>query len=99
MKKNRTSWGDRGAEAMVKVISYIKSNLLKDMITGKMEKEIQKELKEREPEPVKIKKVKQGKIKYATKNSILESLTGFRRQKVTELLRIKGFNEMRIIGN
>ena len=99
MKKNRTSWGDRGAEAMVKVISYIKSNLLKDLITGKMEKEIQKELKEREPEPVKIKKVKQGKIKYATKNSILESLTGFRRQKVTEVLRIKGFNEMRIIGN
>lgn len=99
MKKNRTSWSDRGAEAMVKVISYIKSNLLKDLITGNMEKEIQKELNEREPEPVKIKKIKQGKIKYATKNSIIESLTGFRKQKLIELLRLKGFNEMRIIGN
>lgn len=45
MKKNRTSWCDEGAEAMVKVISYIKSNLLDDVITGKMEKAIQKELK------------------------------------------------------
>lgn len=99
MKKNRTSWSDRGAEAMIKVISYIKSNLLEDLITGKMEKEIQQELSERIAEPKKVKKIKIGKIKYATKNSILESLTGFRRQKVTELLRNKGFNEMRIIGN
>ena len=35
----------------------------------------------------------------ATKNSIIESLTGYRKQKLTELLRLKGFNEMRIIGN
>lgn len=99
MKKNRTSWSDRGAEAMVKVISYIKSNLLEELITGKMERKIQQELSERITEPKKVKKIKMGKIKYATKNSILESLTGFRRQKVTELLRNKGFNEMRIIGN
>lgn len=64
-----------------------------------MEKEIQKELKERESEPKKIKKIKQGKIKYATKNSILESLVGYSKQKAIDLLRIKGFNEMRIIGN
>lgn len=38
MKKNRTSWSDVGAEAMVKVISYIKSNLLDDLMTGKMKK-------------------------------------------------------------
>jgi len=99
MKKNRTSWCDEGAEAMVKVISYMKSNMLDDLITGKMEKSIQKELSERIEEPKKIKKVKLGKVKYATKNSILESLTGFRRQKLEELLRIRGFNEMRIIGN
>lgn len=47
MKKNRTSWCDDGAEAMVKVISYMKSNLLDDLITGRMEKAIQKELSER----------------------------------------------------
>lgn len=35
MKKNRTSWCDDGAEAMVKVISYIKSNMLEDLITEK----------------------------------------------------------------
>ena len=99
MKKNRTSWSDDGAEAMVKVISYMKSNLLDDLITGRMEKAIQEELGERIEEPKKVKKKKLGKVKYATKNSILESLTGFRKQKVIELLRNKGFNEMRIIGN
>ena len=99
MKKNRTSWSDNGAEAMVKVISYIKSNLLEDLITRKMEKSIEKELSERIEEPKQVKKIKQGKIKYATQNSILESLTGYRKQKVKELLRNKTFNEMRIIGN
>ena len=99
MKKNRTSWCDEGAEAMVKVISYIKSNLLDDLITGKMEKSIQQELSERVEEPKKVKKIKLGKIKYATQNSILESLTGFRKQKVKDLLRNKTFNQMRIIGN
>ena len=75
MKKNRTSWCDEGAEAMVKVISYIKSNLLDDLITGKIEKSIQEELIERIEEPRKVKKINLGKIKYATQNSILESLT------------------------
>ena len=99
MKKNRTSWSDKGAEAMVKVISYIKSNLLEDLITGKMKKAIEKELDERILEPKKIRKKKIGKIKYVTKNSILESLTGFRRLKLKNLLRDKSFNEMHIIGN
>lgn len=99
MKNNRTSWSDRGSEAMVKVISYIKSNLLEDLITGKMKKAIEKELDERIPEPKKMRKIKIGKIKYATKNSILESLTGFRRLKLKNLLRDKSFNEMHIIGN
>ena len=99
MKKNRTSWSDNGAEAMVKVISYIKSNLLEELITGEMEKSIQKELSERIEEPKKVKKIKQGKMKYATQNSILESLTGYRKQKLKDLLRNKTFNQMRIIGN
>lgn len=99
MKKNRTSWSDNGAEAMVKVISYIKSNLLDDLITGRMEKAIQEELSERIEEPRKVKKIKLGKIKYATQNSILESLTGYRKQKVIDLLRNKTFNQMRIVGN
>ena len=84
---------------MVKVISYIKSNILEDLITGKMKKAIDKELSERVEEPKKIKKVKVGKIKFATKNSILESLVGFKKQRVSELIRNKGFNEMRLIGD
>jgi len=99
MKKNRTSWGDTGAEAMIKVISYQKSNLLEDLISGTLEKKIQKELNERVAEPKKVKKIKIGKMKYATKNSILESLTGFRKLKVKDLLRNKTFNEMRMIGD
>lgn len=99
MKKNRTSWSDRGSEAMVKVISYVKSNMLEDLITGRMEKAIETEIAERIPEPKKVKKVKIGKIRYATQNTILESLTGFRKLKVKGLLRNKSFNEMRIIGN
>ena len=99
MKKNRTSWSDDGAEAMVKVISYIKSNLLEDLITGEMERSVEKELSERIEEPKKVKKIKLGKIKYATQSSILESLTGYRKQKVKDLLRNKTFNQMRIIGN
>lgn len=99
MKKNRTSWCDEGAEAMVKVISYIKSNLLDDLITGRMENSIQKELSERVEETRKVKKIKLGKIKYATQNSILESLTGYRKQKVIDLLKNKTFNQMRIVGN
>ena len=99
MKKNRTSWSENGAEAMVKVISYIKSNLLEDLITGEMERSVEKELSERIEEPKKVKKIKLGKIKYATQSSILESLTGYRKQKVKDLLRNKTFNQMRIIGN
>lgn len=96
MKKNRTSWCDEGAEAMVKVISYIKSNLLDDVITGKMEKAIQTELSERIEEPKKVKKIKIGKIKYATQNSILENITENRKQEVIEILRNKTFNELKI---
>lgn len=98
MKKNRTSWSDKGSEAMVKVISYLKSNNLEDLITGKIEKAIRKELSERVAEPKKVKKIKIGKIKYATKNSILESLTGFRKMKVKDLLRNRSFEEMKIMG-
>lgn len=99
MKKNRTSWSDRGSEAMVRVISYVKSNMLEDLITGEMEKAIEIEINERIAEPKKVKKSKVGKIRYATQNTILENLTGFRKLKVKDLLRNKSFNQMRIIGN
>ena len=97
MKKNRTSWSPHGAEAMVKVISYVKSNLLEDLITGEMEKAIEKELSERELEPRKIPKIKLGKVKYAGKQTILESLEKYNRPIIEEILRGKSFNEMNVM--
>lgn len=99
MKKNRTSWSDVGAEAMIKIISYVKSNKLEEIISGKMKKEIEKEIKSRIPQPKKIKKVKAGKIKETSKSIITDSLNSFNRLYIKDLLRLKSFNEMRIIGN
>ena len=99
MKKNRTSWSDVGAEAMVKLISYVKSNTLDDLITGELEKKVEKEVKSRFPQPIKIKKVKLGKIRTANKNVILDSLSEFNRLYVKDLLKLRSFGEMRIIGN
>ena len=58
MKRNRTSWSLIGAEAMLKVISYVKNNTIEDLITGKMKEKIDEELSKRIPEPKKIKKIK-----------------------------------------
>ena len=99
MKKNRTSWSDAGAEAMVKLISYVKSNTIDDLITGELEKKVENEVKSRFPQPIKIKKVKLGKIRTASKNMILDNLSEFNRLYVKDLLRLKGFGEMRLIGN
>lgn len=99
MKKNRTSWSDAGAEAMVKLISYVKSNTIDDLITGELEKKVESEVKSRFPQPIKIKKAKLGKIKTASKNVILDSLSEFNRLYVKDLLRLRSFGEMRIIGN
>ena len=99
MKKNRTSWSDAGAEAMVKLISYVKSNTIDDLITGELEKKVENEVKSRIPQPIKIKKVKLGKIRTASKNIIIDSLSEFNRLYVKDLLKLKGFGEMRLIGN
>jgi hypothetical protein len=100
MKRNRTSWCSRGAEALIKVIAYVKNNNIKDLIEGRLEKEVENEVKSRFPQPEKIKKIKKvGKIKYCGKNTILESLTGIRKQYVKEMLRLRSFDEIRLIGD
>lgn len=100
MKKNRTSWSIRGAEAILKVIAYLKNNEIEDLIEGKLEKEVENELKSRIPQPEKVKKIKNiGKVRFCGKLTILESLTGIRRQYVQEILKLRSFNEMRLIGN
>lgn len=99
MKNNRTSWGDIGAEAMVKIINYKINNRLEDIITGKMQIDIEKELDKREPEPKKVKKIKQGHIKYATKNSVIEYVDGWKKKRIANLLKCKSFEAMKLIGN
>ena len=98
MKRNRTSWSDIGAEAMVKLISYVKSNTLKDLITGEIEKRVEMELKSRIPQPRKINKVKIGKIKEVGKQVLIDNLSEFNRLYIKDLLRLRGFEEMRITG-
>lgn len=99
MKKNRTSWSDIGAEAMIKVISYEKSKKIEEIINGEMKKAVEREIKSRIPQPKKIKRIKVGKIKETSKNIIIDSLSRFNRLYVKDLIRLKSFNEMRIIGN
>lgn len=100
MKRNRTSWSIRGAEALIKVIAYQKNNDIKDLMDGKLKEQIENELKSRFPHPQKIKKIKSvGKVRFCGKQTILEGLTGTRRQYIQELLRLKRFNEMKLIGD
>ena len=40
-----------------------------------------------------------GKVRFCGKQTILEGLTGTRRQYIQELLRLKRFNEMKLIGD
>lgn len=51
MKRNRTICCTRGAEALIKVIAYVKNNNIKDLIEGKLEKEVENEVKSRNLQP------------------------------------------------
>ena len=84
---------------MVKLISYVKSNTLDDLITGELEKKVENEVKSSFPQPIKIKKAKIGKIRTASKNMILNNLSEYNRLYIKDMLRLKKFGEMRIIGN
>lgn len=98
MKRNRTSWSPEGAEAMLKVISYVKSNVIEELITGEMKERIEEELSQREPEPKKIKKVKYQEMLYASTNSIIESVSGWKKLRIKDLLRDKKCSELMLIG-
>lgn len=98
MKRNRTSWSLMGAEAMLKVISHIKSNTLEEIVTGKMKEKIEEELSKRVVEPKKIKKIKYQEMKYSTKNSIIENVEGWKKLRIKSLLRDKKCSELMLIG-
>jgi len=97
MKNNRTSWGDIGAEAMVKIINYTINDNLEDILTGKMRLDIQTELDKRVPNPKKIKKIKQGHIRYAGTNMILESLIGYEKVVARELIKDEKISDINLI--
>ncbi len=98
MKRNRTSWSELGAEAMLKVISYVKSNTIEDLITGKMKEKIDEELSKRVPEPKKIKKIKYKEMRYIVTNRIIENVEGWKKLRIRNLLRSKKCSELMLIG-
>lgn len=99
MKRNRTSWSEVGAEAMLKVISYVKSNTIEDIITGKMKEKIDEELAKRVPKPKKIKKIKYEEMKYVSTNRIIENVEGWKKIRIKNLLRTKKCSELMLIGS
>ena len=97
MKKNRTSWSIKGAEALLKVIMNRMNNTIEEILNNKAKKKIQEELAERIPEPKKIKKIKQGKIPYAGKYEIADNLAGSTRQYILDLLKEKKMSDIIIM--
>ena len=99
MKKNRTSWSIKGAEALLKVIMNRMNNTIEDILNNNAKKKIQEELAERIPEPKKIKKIKQGKIQYAGKYELAYNFNGGVKEFILDLLKGKKMSELMIIGN
>ena len=96
MKKNRTSWSLVGAEAILKVIMSRMNATLKDILSHKAEEKIKEELSQRIAEPIKVKKVKQGKIVYAGKYDVASNFTGSTKQYIIDLLKDKKCSELMI---
>ena len=99
MKKNRTSWSIKGAEALLKVIMNRMNNTIEDILNNNAKKKIQEELAERIPEPKKIKKIKQGKIQYAGKYELAYNFNGGVKEFILDLLKGKKMSELMIIEN
>ena len=98
MKKNRTSWCPEGAEAVLKVIISRMNETLEDILSNKAEEKIKAELAQRIAEPIKVKKIKQGKIIYAGKYQIAGNFTENTKQYVIDLLRGKKCSELMLIN-
>ena len=96
MKKNRTSWCPTGAEAVLTVIISRMNETLEEILSNKAEEKIKEELSQRIAEPIKMKKIKPGKIIYAGKYQIASNFTGNTKQYVIDLLRDKKCSELMI---
>jgi len=98
MKKNRTSWCPIGAEAILKVIMARMNTTLEEILTHKAEEKIREELAQRIEEPIKVKKIKQGKIIYAGKYQIAGNFTGNTKQYIIDLLNGKKCSKLMLIN-
>ena len=97
MKKNRTSWCPTGAEAILKVIMSRMNTTIEQILNHKAEEKIREELAQRIAEPIKVKKVKQGKIAYAGKYQIANNFNDEIKQHMIEILTDKKWSEFKII--
>ena len=98
MKKNRTSWSPEGSEAMLKVIMARMNNTVKEIISKKAEYKIKEELAKRVAEPIKVKKIQEGKMIYAGKYQIASNFNGRAREHVISVLRTKKMSEIMLIN-
>ena len=98
MKKNRTSWSQVGAEAILKVIMSRMNQTLEETLNHKAEEKIKEELAQRISEPIKVKKVKENKIIYAGKYKIASNFTEKTKQYVLDILKEKKFSELMLIN-
>lgn len=97
MKKNRTSWCPEGAEAILKVIMSRMNRTLEEILTHKAEEKIKEELDQRIAEPIKVKKIKQGKIAYAGKYQIANNFNDEIKQQIIEILTDKKCSELKTV--
>ena len=98
MKKNRTSWSVKGAEALLKVIMNKMNGTIEEIITKKAERKIKEELASRIPEPKVVKKTKENKIVYAGKYEIASNFTGSTKKYIIDLLKGKKCSELMLIN-
>ena len=98
MKKNRTSWCLKGAEAILKVIMSRMNETIEEILSHKAEEKIKEELAKRIAEPMKVKKAKQVKIIYAGKYEVASNFTGSAKQYIIDLLRDKKCSELMLIN-
>lgn len=98
MKRNRTSWSVKGAEALLKVIMNKMNGTIDEIITKKAEIKIKEELASRIPEPKVVKKMKENKIVYAGRYEISSNFTGSTKKYIIDLLKDKKCSELMLIN-
>ena len=74
------------------------SETIVEIITKKAEEKIKEELAQRIPEPRKLKKIKYNEIPYVEKYKIANNFTGYSKQHIIDLLRVKKCSDLMLIN-